>query len=37
MHPTIAQHRPGIAAICQRFNVRRLDVFGSAARADECP
>jgi uncharacterized protein len=35
MHPTIAQHRAGIAAICQRFNVRRLDVFGSAAREDD--
>lgn len=35
MHPTIAQHRTGIAAICQRFRVSRLEVFGSAARADD--
>ena len=35
MHPAIAQHRAGIAAICQRFHVRRLEVFGSAARADD--
>lgn len=35
MHPTIAQHRPGITAICQRYRIRRLEVFGSAARADD--
>jgi len=35
MHPAIAQHRAGIAAICQRFHVSRLEVFGSAARADD--
>ena len=35
MHPAIAQHRHGIAVICQRFHVRRLQVFGSAARADD--
>ena len=35
MHPAIAQHRTGIAAICQRFRVSRLEVFGSAARADD--
>lgn len=35
MHPAIAQHRQGIAAICQRFGIRRLEVFGSAARADD--
>jgi hypothetical protein len=28
----IAQHRADIAALCRRFGVRRLDVFGSAAR-----
>jgi predicted nucleotidyltransferase len=33
MHPAIAQHRPGISAICQRYRIQRLDVFGSAARA----
>jgi predicted nucleotidyltransferase len=35
MHPAIAQHRPGIAAICQRYGIRRLEVFGSAARASD--
>jgi predicted nucleotidyltransferase len=33
MHPAIAQHHAGIASICQRFHIRRLEVFGSAARA----
>jgi predicted nucleotidyltransferase len=32
MHPSIAQHRAGISAICQRYQIRRLEVFGSAAR-----
>ncbi|RZL63021.1 MAG: DNA polymerase III subunit beta [Variovorax sp.] len=35
MHPLIARHRKDIAAICQRYRVRRLDVFGSAARAED--
>ena len=35
MHPAIAQHSTGIADICQRFHVSRLEVFGSAARADD--
>ncbi len=35
MHPAIAQHRSGIAAICQRYGIRRLEVFGSAARASD--
>ena len=35
MHPAIAQHRTGIATICQRLHVSRLEVFGSAARADD--
>jgi len=35
MHPTIAQHRSGISTICQRFRISRLEVFGSAARADD--
>ena len=25
-------HRAGIASLCRRFHVRRLDLFGSAAR-----
>ena len=32
MHPSIAQHRAGISAICQRYQMRRLELFGSAAR-----
>ncbi len=32
MLPLIEEHRPEIAALCRRFGVRRLDVFGSAAR-----
>ena len=35
MHTAIAQHLSGIADICQRFRVSRLEVFGSAARADD--
>jgi predicted nucleotidyltransferase len=35
MHPAIAQHRAGISAICQRYRILRLEVFGSAARADD--
>ena len=35
MHPAIAQDRPGIAAICQRYGIQRLEVFGSAARATD--
>lgn len=32
MHPMIDQRRPEIAALCRRYGVRRLEVFGSAAR-----
>ena len=35
MHPAIAQHRSGIAGICQRYGIQRLEVFGSAARATD--
>lgn len=35
MHPAIAQHRASIAAICPRYRISRLEVFGSAARADD--
>lgn len=35
MHLLIDQHRPAIAAICRRYRISRLDVFGSAARADD--
>ncbi len=33
MHPLFEQHRDAVADICRRFGVRRLEVFGSAARA----
>jgi predicted nucleotidyltransferase len=32
MHPLIEQHRAEIARLCRRYAVRRLEVFGSAAR-----
>ena len=35
MLPLIEQHRTEIAALCRRFGVKRLDVFGSAARAKD--
>lgn len=35
MHPAIAQHRAAIASICRRHRIRKLEVFGSAARADD--
>ena len=35
--PLIAERRSEIAALCRRFGVRRLDVFGSAARGDFDP
>jgi predicted nucleotidyltransferase len=35
MHPAISQHHAAIAAICQRYGISRLEVFGSAARADD--
>jgi predicted nucleotidyltransferase len=31
----IEEHRPEIAALCRRFGVRRLAVFGSAARGTD--
>ncbi len=35
MISTIAEHRDEIEALSQRFHVRRLDLFGSAARGDD--
>jgi len=35
MHPVIAAQRPAIANICRRYQVRRLEVFGSAARGTD--
>lgn len=33
MHPAVASHLEDIATICRQYRIRRLDVFGSAARA----
>jgi hypothetical protein len=33
----IALHRDELAVLCRRFHVRRLDLFGSAARGDFDP
>ncbi len=35
MHPLIASKRDEIAEICRRLGVKRLEVFGSAARGDD--
>lgn len=31
MHPSIEQHLEEIAALCRRYGVKRLELFGSAA------
>jgi predicted nucleotidyltransferase len=35
LHALIDQHRAEIALLCRRLGVRRLEVFGSAARGDD--
>jgi uncharacterized protein len=35
MHPDLAEKRQALAALCRRFGVERLEVFGSAARGDD--
>ena len=35
MHPLIQEKRADIAALCQRYRVRHLEVFGSAARGED--
>jgi predicted nucleotidyltransferase len=35
MHHVIAQHRAEIGALCRRYGVRRLEVFGSGARGTD--
>lgn len=32
MHSAVSRKREALAGLCRRFNVRRLDVFGSPAR-----
>lgn len=34
MLPLIEQHRTEIEALCRKYGVKRLDLFGSAARGD---
>ena len=35
MHRLISENREAIAALCKRFGVNRLEVFGSAARGSD--
>ena len=35
MHRLIAENRAAISAICRRYGVAKLEVFGSAARASD--
>lgn len=37
MVPLIEQHRAAIAALCRKYQVKRLELFGSAARGDFDP
>lgn len=37
MQPVIEQHRSELESLCRRFHVRRLELFGSAARSDFDP
>jgi predicted nucleotidyltransferase len=37
MLPLIEHHRAEIEALCRRYSVRRLELFGSAARGDYKP
>jgi predicted nucleotidyltransferase len=37
MSPAIAQHRKEIEALCRRYGVRRLELFGSAAVGQDQP
>ena len=35
MHPAISEKRADIAALCRQYGVKRLEVFGSAARGTD--
>jgi predicted nucleotidyltransferase len=35
VHPAIIRHQADISAICQRYRIQRLEVFGSAARGND--
>ena len=34
MHPLLEQHRKEIEALCRKYDVKRLELFGSAASGD---
>ena len=34
MPPAVATHLPAIRSLCEQFGVRRMELFGSAARDD---
>ena len=36
MHAEIAAKKEDVIALCRRFDVARLEIFGSAARAADC-
>lgn len=35
MHPIISENQHAISDICRRYGIRRLEVFGSAARVSD--
>ncbi len=35
MHPAVSSKLDALAQLCRRFHVRRLEVFGSAARSED--
>lgn len=37
MIPALEQHRSELAALCRKYDVKRLDLFGSAVRGDFVP
>ena len=37
MNPVVEQHRAELEALCRRYRVRRLDLFGSAATGQDRP
>jgi hypothetical protein len=37
MNPALAQHRMELEALCRRYGVRRLELFGSAASGQDRP
>lgn len=37
MHPAIDQHREQISALCVKHDVKKLEIFGSAARGESNP